>query len=261
METNSVGLATNVITSTVLKNNIDSEENLVFSPFAFSTILTQISEGAKDDTLKQIQDTLRYPSDMTKVRGQYYETLKRLQGDSPLKAPQFKTWLYIYRNNTAEDEFKKILKESYFVEVKDIDRDFYNWNEPKTSLPSEVNSNSKDILGFEDLKSSEPIKEGETPDFPNETTIDKECSKFDEVVEDQQYVEVPEIKEEILKEQMKNPIENEINDEFIDDEKKNVEIKENSEEPEKILIPLKKFDDMEILQAMEDNPRKVSFMN
>lgn len=243
-------MATNVIASTVLKNNIDSDENLVFSPFAFSTILTQISEGAKDDTLKQIQDTLRYPEDMKKVRGQYYETLKRLQGDSPTKAPQFKTWLYIYRNNTAEDEFKKILKEFYFVEVKDIDRDFYNWNEPKTSLPSE-NINSKDILGFEDLKSSEPIKDGEKPDFPNET-IEKECSKFDEVVDDKQYVEVPEIKEEIKKEQMKNPIENEINDEFVDDdEKKIVEIKD--EEPEKILIPLKKFDDLEILQAMEDH--------
>lgn len=190
---------------------------------------------------------------MKRVRGQYFETLKRLQGDSPTKAPQFKTWFYIYRNNTAEDEYKKILKEWYFVDVKDIDRDFYNWNEPKTSLSSEnINSNSKDILGFEDLKSSEPIKDGEKPDFPNEK-IEKECSKFDEVVEDQQYVSVPEIKEEIKKEQMKNPIENEINDEFVDDEKKIIEIKENSEEPEKILIPLKKFDDLEILQAMEDH--------
>lgn len=155
----------------------------------------------------------------------YRKFLKGLQGDNPTIAPQFKTWFYIYKNNTVEEDFKNSIHDNYFVEVKDIDRNNYDDAEPssindenkdsdlsyvedakreekvnQSNIPMKAatndTTNSKDIPDFETLKKTEPI------DSQDETRLiddQLDSSKFDEVVEDRQYVEVPVIKEEISK--------------------------------------------------------------
>lgn len=158
-----------------------------------------------------------------------------LQGDNPLVAPQFKTWLYIYRNNTVEESFRASARDNFFVEVKDIDRlDFSDVTDevqpdpdenPTTTVIeqeavaaiSEINvdtakkpleivatepessENSKDIPDFETLKIKNPIDGDETRIIDDQ----KDASKFDEVVEDKQYVEVPVIRDAISKEKKK----------------------------------------------------------
>lgn len=150
-------------------------------------------------------------------------------------APQFKTWLYIYRNNTVEESFRISARDNFFVEVKDIDRiDFSDVTDEvqpdpdekptisaveqeavapiseihidNAKMPLEVSvatsensENSKDIPDFETLKIKNPIDDDETRLIDNQ----KDASKFDEVVEDKQYVEVPVIRDAISKEKEK----------------------------------------------------------
>lgn len=156
------------------------------------------------------------------VRSAYKTALGRLQGDSALVAPQFKTWLYIYRNNSVRDEFRNTLRSDYHVEVKDIDRyDTANWgddnkddlssSDPEKTHASIVEKpattttdiddpdNSKDIVEFDALKVNN------NPDDATRLIDDqRDASKFDEVVEDKQYVEVPVIREEIAAQQQKH---------------------------------------------------------
>lgn len=162
---------------------------------------------------------MRFPPSVERIRTTYRDGLQRLQGDDPLTAPQFRTWLYIYRNNSIEDDFRQSLTNNFFVDVRDINRDYYNWTTTtaapvtaeeihvtaaSTQLPSVTAAasdagNSKDITEFEELKKSEPVP-------LDEGRIDnqKDSSKFDEVVEDKQYVEAPVIREQLTKEKEDN---------------------------------------------------------
>lgn len=79
-----------------------------------------------------------------------------------------------------------------------------NINTPKKPLEvvataSENSENSKDIPDFETLKIKNPNDDDETRIIDDQ----KDASKFDEVVEDKQYVEVPVIRDAISKEQEK----------------------------------------------------------
>lgn len=220
------------------------------------------------------------------VRSAYRSVLKSLQGDSPLVSPQFKTWLYIYRNNTVEDDFKSVLIDNYFVEVKEIVRDNFSdkgqiqvasGDTATDALPAQNDdatetttatfvkpiasgspNNSKDIVGFETLKKNDPVDE-------TRKEVQKDASKFDEVVEDRQYVEVPVIKEELLREKNKgkDPVVDasekkgesekttankaEASEEEV--EAKVIEIVENK--PERISLQLKQFEELEIMHADE----------
>lgn len=185
-------------------------------------------------------------------------------------APQFKTWFYIYRNNTAEDDFKKILAEDYLVEIKDIERFDYNFDSPRTDEQNhdeKYQTNSKDIIQFEDLKNTEAkdemgsidgfetlkLVDGDTPSLLYQGNGDYEeinqdqkikVSKFDKHVDEEQYVEAPEIKKEIEEEKLNSEKEH---------LKKKLQQKE-SDGPEKITLPLKKYmeDSMEIMDAQEN---------
>lgn len=190
----------------------------------------------------------------------------------------------MYRNNTVENDFKSLLTDSYFVEIKEIDRDNFNNQNAQTSedtatdalpalgddfeeattvtivkpIASGSPNNSKDIPDFETLKKNDPV------DLTRKET-QKDASKFDEVVEDRQYVEVPVIKKELLKE--KNEAKeseldaNQSNDKIDgatadksesqdDDVIANVEEIVNNE-PQRIRLPLKQFEELEIMHADE----------
>lgn len=56
-----VGQASNIIASTILKANIDSNKNYAFSPFGYSTLLSILSEGAKNDARRDIGLLLKHP--------------------------------------------------------------------------------------------------------------------------------------------------------------------------------------------------------
>lgn len=295
-EPKTVGQATNIIATKILKGGVENNKNFVFSPFGFSTILTILGEGAGDDTNLDIATVLKHPEDRQKVRLSYKNAINNLQGNDPHAAPQFRTWFYIYKNNSIEDSYKEIIETNYYVTVKEIDRDYYDTEETKpieaptfasptsdnvsasneksqdvalpaeqltlTKVLAEVANNSKDITEFDTLKmESEPA---------DETRIDdqKDASKFDEVVEDRQYVEVPVIKDEIQREKSDkdaNTLAININDSkdetgLADEKQKLEETKvvakvteelKTIDEPEKFNLPLKQFEEMEIMQAQE----------
>lgn len=263
-----VGQATNIITAKLLKGGVDHHKNSVFSPIGFAAILAVLGDGASDDSNHDIITLLKHPNDRATVRAAYRSTLAHLQGSDPQAAPQFRSWFYIYKNNTIDDAYRRMLTDDYFVTVRDVEpynpddflfavtpseKTLASDDELDTSELSDVRLksnvgpipvNSKDVVEFDALK-----KESEPMD---ETRIDtqKDASKFDEVVEDRQYVEVPVIKGGLKAEPA--AIVNSVDGSRPADEPKAFfSIGSASGEPERISLPLKQYEEMEIMRAQE----------
>ncbi|XP_068152595.1 uncharacterized protein Spn100A [Drosophila tropicalis] len=196
--------ASQLLSIQLLKHNKDIDANQVHSPLGVATILAVLAEASEGSTYDEFNSVFGFPKDRSALR----ETYKRILGnyrnrDAAVALPSFQTWLYIYRNNSAREEYKQLLEQNYYVEVKDINRQDYDWSEPNTSLQLEEAgadtdirtepSNSKDVIGFETLK-----RINVDDDVPLVTTdtygveiVNKEASKFDREVDDKQYVEKP----------------------------------------------------------------------
>lgn len=257
-----VGQATNIITSKMLKGHIESNKNCVFSPIGYASILAMLGEGAQQNTNDDINTVLKHPQNRDLVRSAYRTVLSHLQGHDPQTAPQFRSWFYIYKNNTIDESYRQILFNDYYVTVKNVEP--YNPDEEEsaeltthriekttdeststndteneaTVNPDEMPTNSKDIVEFDTFK----MDGGPT----DETRIDTQddASKFDEVIEDRQYVEVPLIKDEMNKATI------EVN------ENKLKTVKERKE-GKKAPLPIKYYEEMEIMQAAESRLGKI----
>uniref|UniRef100_A0A1Y9HE94 Serpin domain-containing protein n=1 Tax=Anopheles funestus TaxID=62324 RepID=A0A1Y9HE94_ANOFN len=288
-----VGVSTNIITSSLLKGAAETSGNHVFSPIGFSSILAMISEGAEGQTLKELYDIFKFPTDRDLVRKAFDVSLKRLSGQNPTNEPQFKTWFYIYKNNSVVQAYKDVLEQSYGVEVRDIERNDYNFDEPKTSLDPVVveeeiaeesnnpegdnlvveqngNNNSKDIVDFEVLKikSALPVEDEVRTDTGISTKYDEiedENPKFDKNIDDKEYVDPTKIKEELAKKKLEA-----MNEVAADAETDEGKIKKNSAdedhqvdgEPEKMALPLRTLsldDEQEVMQAVESQGSRRKF--
>lgn len=264
-----VGQATNIITAKLLKGTIDHNKNSVFSPIGFATILAMLGDGASDDTNNDIITLLKHPKDRSTVRAAYHSALARLQGTDPQTAPQFRSWFYIYQNNSIEPSYRRMLADDYYATVRDVEP--YNpddflfavppSNDAKTSAEdnsdlSDVQlksngmplaTNSKDVVEFDSFKK-------EDPEPIDETRIDtqKDASKFDEVVEDRQYVEVPVIKEE-LRTETEAAVINSVDGNKPGDQLRGVLLGGggNLGDPERMSLPLRQYEEMEIMRADE----------
>ncbi|XP_058129544.1 serine protease inhibitor 88Ea [Anopheles ziemanni] len=251
-----------------------------------------ISEGAEGQTLKELYDVFKFPTDRDLVRKAFDMSLKRLSGPNPTNEPQFKTWFYIYKNNSVLQAYKDVLAQSYGVEVRDIERNDYNFDEPKTSLGSIVdeeeeiieesngdelaiteqapanNSNSKDIVDFEVLKikSALPVEDELRTDTGISTKydeVDDDNPKFDKNIDDKEYVDPTKIKEELAKKKLEA-----MNEVVADTELSGSKVKLAADvdvtktQPEKISLPLKKLgldDEQEVLQAVESQGSRRKF--
>lgn len=208
------GLGTENVAASILKAKFNTRENVVFSPFGYSSILAMLGEGAKGATHQELRDFLRLSDDTKQIRDTFRSLMARYGGDEPTLVPQFKTWFYVYENNTVNEDFVKTLREDYLVEIKTIKRNFYDFDEPASGevqvsdMPEKVvlaepevvlvgkESASKNIPGIEDDSENlfdDVDLDGNGKNLPVED-IDailkqKECSRFDEEVDDQQYVE------------------------------------------------------------------------
>lgn len=208
-------LGTEAVTFNILRSKYTGQENIVFAPFGYAAILSILGEGARGTTQKEIRDFLRLSDNAQLTRDSFRTMMARYGGDEPSKVPQFKTWFYVYRNNTVNEEFVKTLRDDYLVEVKTIDRNFYDFDVPSSS------DQQKEEKVFADDEAKEfAIKESETKlgaitdDSDNEfdavdldgknlpeAEIDaiikqKECSRFDEEVDEKMYVEVDQLREQ-----------------------------------------------------------------
>lgn len=268
-----VSKVSQVLATSLLKSNIDIDGNQVHSPLGISTILAILAEGAAGQTYEEFQHVLGYPKNKEALRSSFKSLLEKYQNrEENTQNPSFQTWLYIYRNYSAREEFKEIVSKNYYVDVKDISRSDYDWNEPNTSLDLSISStsNSKDVIGFETLKRINVDDDEDTRKLTDNygvEIVDKESSKFDRVVDDKQYVEKPVIIEEMkednitpvsvllasedqnssIKDKREEEINLEENETVHDDEK----IRKYNENVEKLIIPIK-----EVLESNE--PEKLS---
>lgn len=154
-----------------------------------------------------------------------------------------------------------MLTEDYLVEIKEIERFDFDFDEPRTEdaeknekTYEEKPSNSKDVTQFEELKNTEPDQTGSIDGFEhlknvgNVSSIDQaiadydsldkevknKVSKFDKHVDDTQYIEISEMKDKDKKHFKKK-------------------LQKENEGPEKVTLPLKKYfeNSMEIMDAQE----------
>lgn len=256
------GLGAETVASAILKAKYSSRENLVFAPFGYASILTMLSEGARGDTQAEIRSFLKLPEDMTRVRKTYRSLVALYSGDEPATTPQFKTWFYVYENNSVNEEFVKTLRDDYLVEIKTIQRNFYDFDVPAAAevaavevqvsddVPEKVRladdeptmSPAKQVAGVIDIDESSNLFDDVDLDgknLPMPSDIDeilkqKECSRFDEEVDDQQYVEVQALREgasEAAVEASSQPEDNETVHpiEKLEEQKKLVKIDDNAE--------------------------------
>lgn len=185
-------------------------------------------------------------------------------GNDSMIAPQFKTWFYIYKNNSVDEAFRKLLTNDYLVDVKDIERINFDFDTTRSDqfYSDEKQTNSKDISQFDELKQSQTddfgnldgfdalkIEDGEDTSSVSIAIADydqlkkdekSQVSKFDGHVDDKQYVEKTKITEELMQQ------EEEQQGEMKDDD-------ESESGPEKISLSIKKLEDsMEIMEAQEN---------
>ncbi|XP_065371258.1 uncharacterized protein Spn100A [Calliphora vicina] len=181
-------------------------------------MLAILAEATQGDTYDEFYNVLGYPKERAALRDSFKTILSKYQTKILGAEPSFQTWLYIYRNFTAREDFKQLVQDNYYVDVKDISHDEYDGFEPDAFLDLDgTTNNSKDVIGFETLKR---LKVDDDDDDDDESThglgfttvgsytdnygeeiIEKETSKFDRFVDDKQYVEKPQIIEEIQKAQ------------------------------------------------------------
>ncbi|XP_061396087.1 uncharacterized protein LOC133331726 [Musca vetustissima] len=209
--------ASQIIATHLLKSFNDIDGNQVHSPLGVSTMLAILAEASQGDTYDEFYKVLGYPKEKSALRDSFRAILSKYEAKKYNNEPSFQSWLYIYRNFSARDDFKQLVQDYYLVDVKDINRDDYDWSEPNTSLDLDsptTASNSKDVIGFETLKRLKIDDDdddlglglttvGAYTDGYGEEFIEKETSKFDRFVDDKQYVEKPEIIEELQKEKEK----------------------------------------------------------
>lgn len=269
-------LGTENVAASLLKAKFNSRENVVFSPFGYSSILAMLGEGAKGATQQEIRDFLRLSDNTRRIRDTYRSMMARYGGDEPTMVPQFKTWFYVYENNTVNEAFVQTLREDYLVEVKTIKRNFYDFdaeedvsevpvvsddvpekvvlpavqdmlvvvppNESETkAVPSNIDDDDSENM-FDDVDldgknlpvvtAEEVVASSSVPVVDIEEILkQKECSRFDEDVDDQQYVEVQALREGNVAATSSSPEDNETVHpiEKVDELKKIVKIDENAE--------------------------------
>ena len=246
--------ASQIIATNLLKSYNDIDGNQVHSPLGVTTMLAILAEATQGDTYDEFYKVLGYPKERASLRDSFGEILNKYQTTILSPDPSFQTWLYIYRNFSAREDFKRIVQDYYYVDVKDINNEDYTGFEPDASLElGETTNNSKDVIGFETLKRLKVDDDGDDDvdarsigghttvggytDTYGEEFIEKETSKFDRFVDDKQYVEKPQIIEEIKQQQhqqQQQEIENQEQDQQTDKDLKATTLANNAEELEEI---------------------------
>uniref|UniRef100_A0A336MXJ4 CSON009137 protein n=1 Tax=Culicoides sonorensis TaxID=179676 RepID=A0A336MXJ4_CULSO len=282
---NIVGVASHVVTNSLLQGHSDSNANFVFSPLGFSSILAILKEGARGDTAKEIQNVLNFgAASLDEIRSSYEGALKHLSESNAQMSPQFKTWFYIYKNNTVEEKFTKVIEKYYSVDVKEIKRfDFndddtnekdeteftYPTTDPYEGLEFPDEMAKKEVLSEQNTDLTDTFKklkqaiEKAEQNNQNENKIieeEKESSKFDRNIEDKQYEEVSKIretmKEEAKEKETEEKIEQETVTETVTDSPATEVMEKETEMPQIEVEALKPENDAEIMQAAESHPIK-----
>lgn len=260
-------LGTEKVTYSVLKSKFNTRENVVFAPIGYASILAMLGEGARGETRKEIQSFLQLSQDTKLVRNSFRKMMTRYGGDQPSLEPQFKSWFYVYRNNSVNEDFVRVLREDYLVEVKTIEREYYDFDVPPTSEISESvqatvteevrpmvvmqkDSETKQVSAVDETENTFDAVDFDGKGYLSEPgDIDqiikqKECSRFDEEVDDKQYVEVQALRDEGATAAATQPEDNETVHPIEKlDEKKIGKIDENEE-------TLKRMDEDEEMGAL-----------
>lgn len=85
-----------------------------------------------------------------------------LQVKNTVNKPELRSWFYVYRNYTVEDQFKEILKEYYLTEVKSVDRNEYTSSSVPMDFMDKVEGPMKEVqeMGADNIvKPMETISE------------------------------------------------------------------------------------------------------
>ncbi|CAG4960089.1 unnamed protein product [Colias eurytheme] len=163
-ETSFIGEATNLISTALLQDNIDSENDVAFSPLGYSAILAILAEGASGETKEQIMTALHLPNDQKLIRTTYRYILQRLKYTNKFEQnkPELQNYFYVYKNYSINNDYKKILEEYYLTDVKSVERhtDYIPDDDDDDYNTDSKVENEKN----KDIKDTEPQKESNDDD-------------------------------------------------------------------------------------------------
>ncbi|BES93441.1 Serine protease inhibitor [Nesidiocoris tenuis] len=123
VRTNFVGEGSNDLAINLLQQHEGKrDENVVFSPLGYNAILALLAEGARGETRNQLAKALNFPEDTYAVRSTYKTILTSMTEHGVLNQPELKSWFYVYKNNSIEEAYKNVMKNSYLIDIKEVDR-------------------------------------------------------------------------------------------------------------------------------------------
>ncbi|KAF6205474.1 hypothetical protein GE061_019647 [Apolygus lucorum] len=165
VRTNFVGEGSNDLAVHLLQSESKSGENTVFSPLGYNAILAILAEGARGETRNQLAKALNLPEDTYAVRSTYKTVLSSMMEHGLLNQPEFKSWFYVYKNNSVEESYKNVLRDNYLIDIKEVDRYTYPEDDEKEHNDNPVVAVTTEMeqRPEEDSKenSSEEKKEGD----------------------------------------------------------------------------------------------------
>ncbi|XP_038207113.1 neuroserpin [Zerene cesonia] len=169
-ETSFIGEATNLISTALLQDNIDSENDVAFSPLGYSAILAILAEGASGETKEQIMTALHLPNDQKLIRTTYRYILKRLRYTNKFEQnkPELQNYFYVYKNYSINNDYKKILEEYYLTDVKSVERhtDYI----PDDDDDDDYSTDTK-VENQSNIKATEHPKEQNDDDKPHKINL------------------------------------------------------------------------------------------
>uniref|UniRef100_A0A146M4Z1 Serpin B8 n=1 Tax=Lygus hesperus TaxID=30085 RepID=A0A146M4Z1_LYGHE len=177
VRTNFVGEGSNDLAVHLLQSESKSGENSVFSPLGYNAILAILAEGARGETRNQLARALNLPEDTYAVRSTYKTVLSSMTEHGVLNQPEFKSWFYVYKNNSVEESYKNVLRDNYLIDIKEVDRYTYpEDDEQEPNNPVVTTATKMDQRPQEDSKedSSEEKKEGDKSEESKEDDSSEE---------------------------------------------------------------------------------------
>ncbi|XP_044765721.1 serine protease inhibitor 77Ba-like [Coccinella septempunctata] len=111
--------ATNLLQATA--DEAGEEMNLALSPYTVWSLLSIISEGARGNTLKELETVLNIPYDKTEFRNEYKQLRGTLQNTTVGVTLELSSGIFTNKKHSLKQTFQDRTKEYYSIDVMPAD--------------------------------------------------------------------------------------------------------------------------------------------
>lgn len=102
---------------------VNSNENLFLSPFSIATVLSMVYLGARNNTARQLENTLNASSFKNKLHEAFHEYMNHLLSESKNVTLKSANRIYANQNLPVSDDYKTQLTKFYLSTIESVDFD------------------------------------------------------------------------------------------------------------------------------------------